>query len=707
VGALALGIWAGIGLPPQVTIAVCAVAIGGYFTSRQRSLLLCSVGLLAGLLVGQMAEVRAAATRGAEIPEGRAVIVAVVVTDPINGSNALVKPVQLLDHDDWVAWRGPTLLLSGVPRDVMAGEIVVVDGAIERGRESFRGRAIAGTMQARSASRVGAAPNPLLALGNLMRRHLFGNLDAAAGSAPGALLTGFLIGDVSRLPDADNEALRLAGLSHFVAVSGSNVALFLAAWWIAGAPLRMGQRQRAAFGIVGIVVFALITRWEPSVVRASVMAGLVLVGRLTGRPITPFTALGGAVALSLLAAPDLSGSAGFGLSVAATAGIIIGAPLWAGRRPRPLWAVLGATISAQAAVAPLLLIWFGAIPLLAPLTNLLAAPLVAASTAIGGVGAVLHLRPLVDLGSGIAMVVLVIARTAGDLPQLDAAQTILLAMPAVLAVWITSLRPALLAIVAVVVVTSIAPVRPPEVATAHFLDVGQGDATLFIGPGGETILIDGGPDPGLLRSHLRAFGVRRIDLLIITHHHADHTTGLVGLLRTAAVGMVWYPSQLGFGSPLDDLVDGFDSAGVPALIPNPGSAVSVGAFEVVVLAPLRAYASPNDGSIVADVRWRGVSVLMAGDIETYAQSDLGPLSSDVLKVPHQGAATSDLEWLAASAPVVAIISVGSNDYGHPSDQVVDTLEEAGSLVLRTDKSGTISLPLDRFLDSATGLPSTG
>jgi competence protein ComEC len=171
--------------------------------------------------------------------------------------------------------------------------------------------------------------------------------------------------------------------------------------------------------------------------------------------------------------------------------------------------------------------------------------------------------------------------------------------------------------------------------------------------------------------------------------------------------MVWYPPQLGFNSPLDDLVDELDAAGVPSLIPRPGSAVSIGSFEVVVLAPRRAYASPNDGSIVADVRWRGVSVLMAGDIETYAQSDLGPIRSDVLKVPHQGAATSDLEWLAASAPAVAVISVGSNDYGHPSDLVIDSLEAAGSLVLRTDVSGTVTVPLDRFLDSATGLPSTG
>ena len=98
-------------------------------------------------------------------------------------------------------------------------------------------------------------------------------------------------------------------------------------------------------------------------------------------------------------------------------------------------------------------------------------------------------------------------------------------------------------------------------------------------------------------------------------------------------------------------------------------------------------------------------LLISGDIETDAQRDLGPLRRDVLKVPHQGAATSDLGWLVSSAPAIAVISVGSNDYGHPSDRVVEALESAGSLVLRTDVAGTITIPFDRVYEMATGLPS--
>lgn len=87
---------------------------------------------------------------------------------------------------------------------------------------------------------------------------------------------------------------------------------------------------------------------------------------------------------------------------------------------------------------------------------------------------------------------------------------------------------------------------------------------------------------------------------------------------------------------------------------------------------------------------------MSGDIETFAQADIGPIRADVLKVPHQGAATSDLDWLAASAPSIAVISVGPNTYGHPSPDVVAVLEREGSRVLRTDRDGTITLRFDAF-----------
>jgi competence protein ComEC len=686
-------------------IVACCAALA---LRDRRSLIV--IPILVGLVVGTAADRRAAAIADAPVPAGRIELVAVATSDPARGARpvATVKPVSLSTAAGWAPWNGPTLLLVEPPPDLAVGESVRISGIIEPPfAPTYRGRPIAGVIDNGRSTRLGPAANPLLALGNVLRRHVLGGLDAAQETPPGSLLAGFLIGDVSHLPRRDGEALRSAGLSHFVAVSGSNVALFLAAWWIVGGPLGIGPRRRAVFGLVGIMVFAIVTRWEPSVVRASVMAALVLVGRWSGRPISPWTALGGAISLSLIVAPELAGDVGFGLSVAATGGIIAGAPVWSGRRPAAVWAVLGATISAQVAVAPLLLIWFGKVPLMAPVTNLVAAPLVSMSTAVGGVGAVLGIDLMVSLGVGLAGLVLAVARTAADLPQLGPVAALATGSALVAAVKAGWLRPVMIFGAAVWVVMTVVPVAPPAVPTVTFLDVGQGDATVFAGPSGEVILFDGGPDPDLLAHHLTRLGVTRIDLLVITHLHADHTTGLVGITAVASVGMVWHPPQEGEGGPFDRVLAEVRASGAPVMIPRPGDRVAIGSFELEALGPVRRYDGPNDGSVVVEVRAAGSTVTMTGDAEVPAQRDLRPLRGDVMKVPHQGAATSDLDWLRVSAPRVAVISVGDNDYGHPSDAVIAAFEAVGTIVLRTDVNGSVSLPLDQPVEAAARLASAG
>ena len=90
---------------------------------------------------------------------------------------------------------------------------------------------------------------------------------------------------------------------------------------------------------------------------------------------------------------------------------------------------------------------------------------------------------------------------------------------------------------------------------------------------------------------------------------------------------------------------------------------------------------------------RGRTVLLAGDVEVFAQRELGPVRADVLKVPHQGAATSDLGWLQAVGAATAVISVGPNSFGHPSADVVAAREGVGTEVLRTDRDGDVVIPL--------------
>ena len=119
----------------------------------------------------------------------------------------------------------------------------------------------------------------------------------------------------------------------------------------------------------------------------------------------------------------------------------------------------------------------------------------------------------------------------------------------------------------------------------------------------------------------------------------------------------------------------------------------LGPFRLEVLGPQRRYDAVNDGSLVVAVSAGGPRLLAAGDIETIAQRELDPGRVDILKVPHQGAATSDLDWLTAHAGAVAIISVGPNSFGHPSPDAIAALRSGGATVLRTDEEGDITLSL--------------
>ena len=540
---------------------------------------------------------------------------------------------------------------------------------------------------------LGPARDPLFRTGNLLRDQVLDGVSRYQGRPAAALLVGFLIGDVSDLPPNDEQALRRSGLSHFVAVSGSNVALFLAAWWLAAGPLGWGPRRRALLGLIGVAVFTVVTRWEPSVVRAGAMAALVLGGRLAGIAVDGWTALGSATAAVLLAAPGLAGDVGFQLSVAATSGVLAGAGVWQGRRPRWMWTALGATVSAQAAVAPLLLLHFGSVPLFAPLTNVVAAPLVALATALGGIGVLLGLTPLIGLGLAAADAVLAVARFGRDLPQLGWAG-VLVVLGAALLAQRRRLRPlvALLGVLAVAAAVTLP--HPPSGPQLTVLDVGQGDALLLQGPAGEVVLVDGGPDPAVLREALGSRGIRRVDLLVMTHLHADHTAGLIGITDLAAVGLAWHSDPTGADAPFTTVLAELARAGVPAEVPRPGWQAAVGSFTIDVLGPVRRYVSPNDGSLVLRVTAGDTTVLLAGDIEAIAQRELGVIAADVLKVPHQGAATSDPDWLAATAPRLALISVGPNSFGHPAPEVVATLEAAGAEVRRTDHDGDLVVRLD-------------
>lgn len=622
-----------------------------------------------------------ALTPPAPLEPGRVSGEGVLLADPVASRFGYQMVIETEDGNVLLDLDEPGGLLRG-SRVRFRGTAKGAPGRI--GTHRYRGRVSVDRLE------VDAEVPFIAGLGATVRERVIHRLEPGEGGR--ALLAGFLIGDTSGLTLAEEEAMRRAGLSHFVAVSGSNVALFVGLLVFAAGPLALGPRRRALVGLIGLPVYAAATRFEPSVIRASVMAALALVGRLVGVVFEAWQLLSLAVVVLLVLQPALVLSAGFQLSVAATAGVLVGArwPISGGRVGR----ALAVTLGAQTAVAPLLLGHFGTVPLMSPLMNLLAAPLVAASTLIGAVGVV---GPdfLVDAASALAGVVLFLARGADAWPQLGLVGTLVLGTAGLLAIWRPRIRPALALaglLSLIVILLGFGAGLPPD-GSVVVLDVGQGDAILIHGGADRFALVDGGPDESVLVDRLRDHGVERIELVVLSHVHADHASGLVGLPSRFEIGRVWARTAPHETDASTRLMATLSAAGVPVAEPGVGATWQLGDLALVVEAPLRRYASPNDQSIVIKVVGPSRTMLLAGDVEVVAQRELGHLRADVLKVPHQGAATSDPEWLVGVGAELAIISVGPNQFGHPAQWVIDLFHTSSTQVLRTDEVGDITVPL--------------
>ncbi|MFE4669924.1 ComEC/Rec2 family competence protein [Streptomyces sp. NPDC056716] len=560
-----------------------------------------------------------------------------------------------------------------------------------------------------------------------------------------ALLPGLVVGDTSRITPELDEAFKETDLAHLLAVSGSNLTIILAL--LLGPPglAQRTERRGAAprFGIslrttavcggVLTLAFVVVCRPDPSVLRAAACGAVVLLALATGRRRALIPALATAVLVLVLYDPWLARSYGFLLSVLATGALLTLAPRWSAalrRRgvPGRLAEALAAAGAAQALCAPVVTVLSARVSLVAVPCNLLAEFSVAPATVLGF--AALAVAPvampvaeLLAWGAGwptgwIAQV----ARTGAALPgagvdwpgSWTGAALLALVTAGVLYVgrrllvrpWLCGACALLLALVVVqpAPLTRVITGWPPPGWRLAMCDVGQGDATVLAAGDGSGVVVDAGPDPRAVDRCLRALGISRVPLVVLTHFHADHVAGLPGVLRGRAVGAI---ETTGYAEPADQAAFVRREAaarGVPVRRAVAGQErSSSGGLSWRVLwppeEPVRGAEGANDASVTMLVRSGGLRMLLLGDLEPPAQQALlrTPEAAllgkvDVLKVAHHGSAYQDPGLLRAVAPRVALISCGrGNTYGHPAPSTVAALRAAGALVKRTDQDGALAV----------------
>ena len=246
--------------------------------------------------------------------------------------------------------------------------------------------------------------------------------------------------------------------------------------------------------------------------------------------------------------------------------------------------------------------------------------------------------------------------------------------------------------------TEVQPVDAPADGgmTVHFVDVGQADCAL-LQCGEEAMLIDGGnvDDSQLVVSYLEKQGVESLSYVVGTHAHEDHIGGLAGVLAVYPTEYVFCPVEQYDTKCFRDFRYYADQQGLELIRPEPGTVWPLGDAEVTFLGPVADYEDTNDTSIVLRVDYGETSFLFTGDAETAAEHDIleagYDVSADVLKVGHHGSNTSSsYRWLYEVNPRYGVISCETgNDYGHPHEEPLSRLKDAGVQLYRTDLQGHV------------------
>ena len=532
------------------------------------------------------------------------------------------------------------------------------------------------------------------------------------GDEPRALVPALVDGDDSQVSDQVEEDFRRSGLTHLMAVSGTNLTIVLAVILVVGRAAGVRRRGLWVLGALSIVGFVILARPDPSVVRAAAM-GAVGVAALGYGQRGGVRALSWAVIGLLFVDPWLSRSAGFILSVCATAGILLLAPVLA--RPllrwMPRWCALAIAVpmAAQLACTPAIAAISGQVSLVAVVANLLAGPAVAPATVAGLLGGLVTVA-WAPLGQAIGLVagacaswILAVGHKSASLEAASLAwhapwQLLIVVVP-LLAVAIVRIaaRPVMFAGISLGLLIAIwrppHPGWPPPGWLMVACDVGQGDATVLNAGDGQAMVVDAGPEPMAIDRCLDRLDVRRVRLMVFTHGHADHVDGWSGVTQGRRV------DQIAIGPT------GGPTGRMPVHVATPGETFTIGDVSAQVLWPPASLPKPvadgssaNDASVVLAVRVHGVRILLTGDIEPAAQARLmllhPDLAADVLKMPHHGSSRQSEAFLdAVGARIVTVSSGTDNDYGHPAATALDMLRARGAQWWRTDTDGDIAIAL--------------
>lgn len=629
--------------------------------------------------------------------------------------------------------RRSTLTACGLL--VATGAIVAADSDAKerRARDDSAAYSRGASSTAFSRRRIPAAEHATSPLAR-WRERAGASIDTLFGTdAP--TVRALLIADTKQLAPEVRDRYARAGLVHILSISGLHVAIISGAVLLALQIVRLPPVVARWLAVAITALYVAAIGAPPPALRSGAMLAAATAGRALQRPVSPWATLAVGALVPLLFDPRTVLELGYQLSVTGFASITA-AGIWARRTLAPrlrglkrkLATDLAVATVASFASAPLVAWHFARVSLIAPFSNIVAAPVVAV------------MQPALFLSLMLAPFGAP-ARLAADgarvlVRALDAIAATAAAVPGGSIVSAPSLFGAILGGVTAVCVVAAAAARrrrarwlvgagvamaliawaplvpgPARGMEVHMIDVGQGDAIAIRSPLGRWIVVDAGGgwavgDAGrrIVVPYLRRYG-GSVAMFVMTHPHDDHVGGaasLISLLRPADLRDAAFA---GTSPAYRAALVAARERGIPWRRIHPGDSANIDGVVITFLAPDSSWTSsltdPNLASAMMLVRFGEVRLLMTGDAEAAEEAWLlahsgTSLRANILKVAHHGSATSTRSALLdAVRPELALVSVGArNRYRHPAPAVLDTLEARGVAVARTDLLGSIVVRTD-------------
>ena len=597
-----------------------------------------------------------------------------------------------------------------------------------------------------------------------LRRDMARSISTVVPEPQAAFGRAVLLGIRDDLPDSLTEDFRRSGTAHLLAISGLHVSILLALAISAGEFI-VGRRRQfyLVLPLLAIWIYALISGASDSAMRAAIMGTAYIAAIAVGRPRSLIPALALAATVMVALEPRVLSRVSFQLSFAAMTGIAIYYEVlsdrivewlrigpereeWWATSLRGLVGAVGVSVAATLATAPLVMFYFERLSIVGLPATLLSIPalplalMAHGATAFVGLVSETAATPLGWIAWGLSKYMTEISSLFARIPAASvgvgglsvalvwayytaiAAATLLLYSPIrwrpprpriQSAIWNSAIpwQFCALTLLAAIIVWTVVLSRSEDTLKVVFADVGQGDMTVVSTPSGRTVVVDGGPDPDRAAQVLDAqmpFWKRNLSLVVLSHPHSDHVSGLNEVLRRYDVERVLELRRQYGSADYATWVRLADSEGAQMLRAFPGMRLNFDdGVEIHVLGPPdvssgATSADPNDESVVVRLVYGNASFLLTGDVVTDGEGWLlrsgQILDSDVLKVAHHGSKTSSSSaFLSAVSPHAAVISAGQdNRFGHPDPEVVERLEGLipGSRIFKTYESGTVTFETD-------------